>query len=314
MIVLAVFKSSSMLEAWGNQSAQICLALAGLFLMINLGKNYASWIVESDMSINVKNIGMGLVYVVAIMNYNELAGGFTNLMMDFTDQFSSAKFFEVVNKTGDGKVDAYAQMMKHMFDELVPLGAGDFFNSLGRAIRPVIETIQIVSIAVLYITGPIALAFSILLGSSVFLKWFNSLIIVIMWTVTMNLLETISIGLSTEFIAKMNNVPMTENGVFSLGLFWFVVQLMYLMVPFLTAKYINISSMGGIGGKLMAVGIGAAAVASKVGTGAASIGSRFATGAAKTASGGGGGSTPSGGGGGAASGSSSINNAITKQK
>ena len=130
----------------------------------------------------------------------------------------------------------------------------------------------------------------------------------------MNLLETISIGLSTEFIAKMNNVPMTENGVFSLGLFWFVVQLMYLMVPFLTAKYINISSMGGIGGKLMAVGIGAAAVASKVGTGAASIGSRFATGAAKTASGGGGGSTPSGGGGGAASGSSSINNAITKQK
>lgn len=317
LIILNVFAGSMLVEAWAQQTATICMALAPVFIAINLGKNYASWIVESDMSINIKNIGVGLVYFVAIMNYNELAGAFTEMLMSFAAQFGSAEFFSKVGHGGRADVQVYLEAMKKMFDDLVPLGAGTFFNGLGRMIRPVVEMVQIVSIAILYITGPIALVFSILLDSSVFKKWLNALIVVIFWSITMNLLETVSIGLNIEIIAKLNDVNMTDTGIMANGLFFFVVQIMYLMVPFLTAKYINISTVGGIGGKLMAVTVGAAAMATKVGTGAASMGG--AMGGTKK------GITSLAGGGGAAGGSapnrnaasssaSSINNAITKQK
>lgn len=128
-------------------------------------------------------------------------------------------------------------------------------------IKKIIEYMQLITIGILVVVGPLALLMDILpIFKGTAIKWLLGLIIVGMWSVTMGILDQFfysylnlySSATPHYFIGGIGT-PFGDAGMVFHTIICCVFMLLYFLVPFITTLWIGRSDAASLGGKAFSI-------------------------------------------------------------
>jgi len=251
-----------------QQTVDVCLTLLAAFFGIALIWNVFNSMMKTGRLTSLGTIFGLFVSAILLVLYIPIV----NMAMLFTqgmaDLFPSPDIGVLWSNTWSDWMAAGWSFVKgenfNIFQKIVA-GNGTYL------IRKIIEYLQLLTIAILVVVGPLALLMDLIpVFKGTAIKWFLGLITVGMWSVTFGILDQFFYGylnlysLATPHFYLFNvGGPFADSGMIFHTLISCVFMLLYFLVPFITALWIGRSDAASLGGKMFSIGALGAAIAIK---------------------------------------------------
>jgi len=253
-----------------------CLALAGIFFLIMTALNVIKMLIgEGKQNFNFlwKYFALMLtltLYTTLMPVVDLIINVPINIVKNAASGISNggqntAKLNSIINKSNEkaaapaaaptpGDVTLGGTTPTSLFSALDPRNwakavVTGVIETLYTIVQGVIVFVQVFSIAILYVSGPIAISFSILVGfEGGLLGWLKYYIVIKLWTVIVYIIQGLSTLLILNSLDPGSGMPSWEALVVQAGL-----VLIYCMVP----KFADILISGSQGGSFFSAAVGA---------------------------------------------------------
>jgi len=251
-----------------NGMVEICLNLVIAFFGIGFIMNIFNSILRTGNLTNLSTIISLFISVILLVMYIPIV----NVAIGFSE--SIASFFPSPdigvlwsNTWSDWMASAWSFVKGENSNILQKMVAGN----VTYLIRKIIEYLQLLTISILVVVGPLALLMDLIpLFKGTAIKWFLGLISVGMWSVTFGILDQFFYGYLNLYAQErphfyLFNVggPFVDSGMIFHTLISCVFMLLYFLVPFITTLWIGRSDAASLGGKMFSIGALGAAIAIK---------------------------------------------------
>jgi len=244
----------------------ICLNLLIAFFGLAFVWNVFNSILKTGKLTNLSSIFSLFISAFLLVLYIPVVNVAIVFTQGFADLFPSPNIGVLWSNTWSEWMNAAWQFVKGENSNILQkIVAGN----ATYLIRKAIEYLQLLTISILVVVGPLALLMDIVpIFKGTAIKWFLGLIIVGMWSVTFGVLDQLFYGYLNLYSATTPHlyfatitVPFADGGMIFHSIICAVFMLLYFLVPFITTLWIGRSDAASLGGKVFSIGALGAAIA-----------------------------------------------------
>jgi len=277
-----------------NEIHQLAIMIAAGFMVFTLAWTYIMKLFNGDGGFPFSAFFRYIIFFIILLLYfpiMNMASGMLCAMGNYLPAIDDVK--EVINgahNTWYGTVVAFLQddTPNFLFDIVKA--------NLLIMIRTVLEFVKTILASILFIIGPLAIAFDLLPWfNGIAMKWFRNFASVMLWSLTLAILDNFVMDFSQTFIDGASSSSGfwytllaggdSSDAIYMATNFCFII--MYGCIPILTSWFVGRSTVGSVGSKIIGAGVAGGLLAAKVGVGAATGGGSLAAeGVAKGVAGG----------------------------
>lgn len=262
-----------------NEIHQLAIIIAAGFMIFTLAWTYIMKLFNGDGGFPFSAFFRYIIFFIILLLYfpiMNVASGMLCAMGNYLPDVESVKdLINGAHTTWYGTVVAFLQddTPNFLFDIVKA--------NLLVMIRTVLEFVKTILASILFIIGPLAIAFDLLpFFNGVAMKWFRNFASVMLWSLTLSILDHFVMDFSQTFIDGASaangfwySLLMggdSSDAIYMATNFCFII--MYGCIPVLTSWFVGRSTVGSVGSKIIGAGVAGGVLAAKVGIGAATGG------------------------------------------